>query len=200
MTTPTNKFRPGILVTTIAAIVVPITVSLGVTGWLTIRNSRRVVEGLANQLIEEVSARVEQRLEDHLNIPQQINQVTVNAFENGLLSIDNPEEIERFFLEQVRTFEQVSYVYMGSAGGGLISPGRRLDGTYTIEVTSEFDQPGTYFIFEAEANGDRGPQLDRFPDYDARVRPWFKVAIERQGIAWGEPYTYFGQGGIALPA
>lgn len=175
-------------------------VSLGVTGWLNIRNSRRAVEGLANQLLAEVGDRVEQRLEHHLNIPQQINQVTVNAFENGLLSVNNPDAIERFFLEQVRTFEQVSYVYMGSAGGGIISPGRRLDGTFAIEVTSEFDRPGTYVIFAAEDNGDRGAQLDRFPDYDVRVRPWFEVAVERGDIAWGEPYTYFGQGGIALPA
>ncbi|MEM9512936.1 MAG: cache domain-containing protein, partial [Cyanobacteria bacterium P01_E01_bin.48] len=184
----------------VLAIVVPITASVSITGWLNIRNSRKAVEDLANQLLAEVSDRVEQKLETHLEVPHLINEITVNAFEYELLNIDEPKTIERFFLKQVQIFEQVSYIYMGSAGGGLISPGRRLDGTYAIEVTSEFGSPGTYIIYAADSKGDRGEQLDSFPDYDARVRPWFKVALERQGIAWGEPYTYFGQGGIALPA
>ncbi|MEO0802752.1 MAG: ATP-binding protein [Cyanobacteria bacterium J06642_2] len=184
----------------VLAIVVPITASVSITGWLNIRNSRKAVEDLANQLLVEVSDRVEQKLETHLEVPHLINEITVNAFEYELLNIDEPKTIERFFLKQVQIFEQVSYIYMGSAGGGLISPGRRLDGTYAIEVTSEFGSPGTYIIYAADSKGDRGEQLDSFPDYDARVRPWFKVALERQGIAWGEPYTYFGQGGIALPA
>lgn len=195
-----DRYRLGIRATMVLAIVVPIAASVGITGWLNIRNGRRAVEDLANQLLSEVSDRVEQKLEHHLDIPHSINQITVNAFDNGLLRVDDPKAIEQFFLQQVRTFEQVSYVYMGSTGGGLIAPGRRLDGTYTIEVTSAFDAPGTYLIYEAEANGARGAQLDSFPDYDARVRPWFEVAIERQGIAWGDPYTYFGQGGIELPA
>ncbi|WP_162139132.1 ATP-binding protein [Synechococcus sp. PCC 7336] len=178
----------------------PIAAAVGISGWLSIRNGRRAVEDLANQLINEVSDRVEQKLESHLEIPHLINQLTANAFENRLLDIDDPNEIERHLFGQVKTFEWVSYVYMGSAGGGLISPGRRLDGTYAIEVTPEFQSPGTYFIYTADRQGNRGERQQSFPDYDARVRPWYRAAVEHRGATWGEPYIYFGQGGIALPA
>ena len=194
------KFNLGIRTTIVIAIVVPIATSIGVTGWLSMRNGRLAVEDLANQLIDEVSDRVEQKLENHLEIPHLVNQLTANAFENGLLRIEDPSAIEHYLLKQVQTFDQVSYAYIGSAGGGLISPGRQLDGTYVIEVTSEFESPGTYSIYAADSQGNRAEHLQSFPDYDARVRPWYKVALERQEVTWGEPYTYFGQGGIALPA
>ena len=194
------KSNLGIRTTIVIAIVIPIATSVGVTGWLSIRNGRLAVEDLANQLIDEVSDRVEQKLENHLEIPHLVNQLTANAFENGLLSIEEPSAIERYLLKQVQTFDQVSYVYMGSAGGGLISPGRKLDGTYVIEVTAEFESPGTYSIYATDRQGYRGEHLQSFPNYDARVRPWYEAAFDRQGVAWGEPYTYFGQGGIALPA
>lgn len=181
-------------------VVLPVAVAAGGVGYFSWRNSAQAVQTLSRELIAEIGEQVQQELENYLETPHLVNQLTVNAFQSEFLQLDQPAEIERHFLQQVQAFKGINYVYMGSAQGGIISPGYRpKDGSLVLEKTQNF-QAGDYLIYALSQDGQLGPLLETFPDYDARRRSWYRAAIAANKPVWGNPYLYFGQGGLALPA
>ncbi|NER81338.1 MAG: response regulator [Leptolyngbya sp. SIO1D8] len=179
--------------------VLQVITATGLVGYLSFKTGQKAVSDLSGQLITEVSDRVEQKLESYLATPHLINELTFDAFQSGLLQLDEPATLDRHFINQVNAFPGVSYVYIGNEQGGLIAPGRRPDGTLVWEGTETF-QAGDYYIHTLTAQGDRGQRLETYPDYDARNRPWYLAGASTQQPTWGKPYVYFGQGGVGLPA
>ncbi len=179
--------------------VLQIFTAVGLTGWLSLRNGQQAVNEVAAQLRNETTKSIEQRLDFYLDVPRLINQLNAHAFQLGELSVDNPQGIERHFALQTQDFDSVSYIYMGNVDGGLISPGRKSDGSLVIEVTKNF-RAGDYQIFSATPQGERGQLISSTPGYDARVRPWYTAAVEAGTSTWGEMYLYFAEQAIAIPA
>ncbi|HHP7243423.1 MAG TPA: hypothetical protein ACFE0H_01920, partial [Elainellaceae cyanobacterium] len=56
-----------------AVLVVPfilqISAIVGITGWLSWRNGQEAIHNIASELEDEVSQRIEQKLESHLRVP-----------------------------------------------------------------------------------------------------------------------------------
>ena len=59
----------------------------GLTGYLSLRNGQQAANDLAEQLIDKTSAIVIQHLDTYLAKPQQVNQTTLDAIEQGMLNV-----------------------------------------------------------------------------------------------------------------
>ena len=188
----------------IVPFVTQVVASVGLVGYLSFRNARKAVDDLALQLQDSVASEVDQKLNSYLEIPPLINQINANAFETGLLTIDDAEGIEDFFLSQVQAFESVSYVFIGNTQGAITAPGRKLDGSLVMEKTDKFNDfvagEEPYNVYALDKAGMQGELLDSYPNYDVRTRPWYISAKEKGQPIWYDAYAFFGRPDVlALP-
>ncbi len=169
---------------------------VGLVGYLSFRTGQQAINDLVVQLQNEISARVQQKLDAYLEIPPLINQINANAFKTGLLTIDDPQGIEDFFCQQFQAFPSVSYVFIGNTQGAIIAPGRRLDGVSVMEKTDKFEDfvPGEpYNVYTLDTDCRQGELLESYPDYDVRTRPWYILAVKERNPIWHSAYSFFGR-------
>ncbi|MEO1298339.1 MAG: ATP-binding protein [Cyanobacteria bacterium J06636_16] len=166
--------------------VIQIVGAVGIVGYLSFKNGQAAVENLAGQLIEKVDDNVDQKLQTFLAVPHLANQLTADAFQNNLLSVDEPEILTDHFWSQVQTFDSTTFIYMGSAEGGIITLGES-----TLEITPDFRAPGDYEIYYLDEEGEPTDLIEVKPDWDSRGRPWFKTAVETKRPYWSDIYSLF---------
>ena len=112
-----------------------------------------------------------------------------------ILGPDNPDQLERFFFEQLRVRPLLDGLYIGNPAGEFFyvmrSNEKIKDGTRTKvirngplgrEVELTWRGPD-YDIVKSEH--------DPADSYDPRARPWYRSAVEHRGRAWTEPYIFF---------
>lgn len=103
--------------------------AVGLTGYLAFRNGQRAVDELAQQLQGEISHRIEERLDSYLSQAHLINQMNIQAVQLNSLDLDNLEQLDRHFAQQIRLFEAISYIYFanpqGEFSGAEQVPGER---------------------------------------------------------------------------
>ena len=204
MLTKPNIFHNVSLRTSLTVpFVLQILATVGLIGYLSFRSGQHAVNELAFQLQGEVSARVRQKLEAYLSIPPLINQINANAFETGLLTLDDAQGIEDFFYHQFQAFPSVSYVFIGNSKGAIIAPGRRLDNLSVLEKTDKFEDfvPGEpYNVYALDAEGRQGELLESYPGYDVQTRPWYILAEKTGQPTWHSAYSFFGRPNVlSLP-
>ena len=112
-----------------------------------------------------------------------------------ILGPDNPDQLERFFFEQLRVRPLLDGLYIGNPAGEFFyvmrSNEKIKDGTRTKvirngplgrEVELTWRGPD-YAIVKSER--------DPADSYDPRARAWYRSAAERRARAWTEPYIFF---------
>jgi hypothetical protein len=100
-----------------AVLVIPfvlqIFAAVGLTGYLSLRNGKQAINDVALQLLDEVSNRVDQHLDNYLALPHQINQINLNAINQGMLNPQDIDSANRYFWKQGQVFEQFSFIGYG---------------------------------------------------------------------------------------
>lgn len=166
-----------------------ITVAVALNSYLSFHNSQATVNNIAEQLLDEINARIGTHLEAFLQIPHRINQSTANAIRLGTLDASDEATVGRYFWEQVQVYDSVTSIYFGNTGGGLILGGREgADGSLYVMATAGLVQ-GPLMKYATDNAGNQGEVLATVPDFDARVRPWYTGALERQDANWTAPYV-----------
>jgi len=184
--TQKKKYSPLFLVLVIP-FVLQIFAAVGVTGWLAVRNGQQAVEALANQLMGEVGDRIQDNLQAKLDIPHQINQTNLNLIQLGLLPIDDQEILGRHFLQQVRQFPYIVYVYFGNPQGGAILAEQLRDQKARLALTPDFVK-NDYLIYDLNSLDEPTTLVENFGFLDATTRPWYQAAIEAQKAVWSDIY------------
>ncbi|OKH19729.1 hypothetical protein NIES208_00960 [[Limnothrix rosea] IAM M-220] len=184
----------------IAPFVLQIVGTVGVVGWLSFRNGQKTVNELSTQLTSEITFRIEERLQNYLNIPHQINRLNTDSVRLGLLDPSNVEQMEKNFWRQIQQFEAATYIYFGSPAPEFIGAGR--EGNDITLGYSNSEAPGRFFrTYRANVKGDRLELLNVVTGYELLERPWYQTAIAHTEPVWGEPYVWHAPyPNLALPA
>lgn len=201
---PTKKHSRRRKISLRAVLVIPfvlqISAAAGLTGWLSLRNGQRAVDNLVAELESEVSERIEQHLDNYLDVPRQINASNHEAVRLGLLDINDAEQLSRTFWQQIRIHETLSYIYFAKdADGGYVDAGRQNDGQLVIEQTRDY-VAGDFMIFATDSSANRTELLSVDPDYDPRVRPWYTSVANQRYPRWSEIYAMFPDNILAVTA
>lgn len=179
--------------------VVQICVAVGLTGYISFLNGQKAVNDLAGQLQSEVAARIQQHLRGYLEIPHLINKSHLNAVELNVLNLSDPITLGHYFWKQLQDFASVSTLYFGNPQGGIILAGRQVDGSFAIEETKDF-VAGDYYIYATDKTGNRTDLIREAPPFDSRVRPWYKVALEKGKAAWSEVFFIYARENLGIAA
>ncbi len=173
--------------------IVEIIVAVGLTGFISLRSGQKSVEGLATQLQEEASQRIEQHLNTYLDISLQVNNINVEDFRLGLIDVDDSDALADRFWRQLRTFNSLEYIYFAhEERGGFVGAGRTPTPYPNVEITENY-QAGDFLIFRTNSQGKKQELVDREPNYDPRKRQWYKTAIQERDMGWSDIYSFFPQ-------
>ena len=187
-----RNWRIPLRLVLVVPFVVQISAAVGLTGWLSLQNGQKAVNDLANQLRQEISARIEQKLRNYLEAPRTINQVNANAIGLGQLDLEEIASLTRQFWLQRDLFKStvVSAIYFGGADGEFIGLGFQNDNTWQIGRAGNSTE-GKFDSYAVEESGNPGKLLAAGGDYDPRIRPWYQNAVEAGKSTWSDIYVDF---------
>jgi methyl-accepting chemotaxis protein len=165
--------------------------AIGLTGWLSIRNSQRAVEGLAQQLQTEANEVVTARLNNFLNVPRKINQLNVSAIELGILQVTNFDKLGTYFARQMQSFEEVGYINFGNEAGQFVGVERADDNTLWVNDASNRAEPSALSIYATDEEGYRTTLEEVINDPSKTVEEgWYADAVKAQRPVWSEIYQW----------
>ncbi len=160
----------------------------GLAAWLSMLYGQSTINTITDNLRSEVSKRIEDHLTQFLYTPIHINSTNANLISDGLLDPSNPQQVQQFFLKQVKHINSITSMYFGNAQGGIVGAGREgADGNYYVYETLNA-LPGTFLKFRVDSEGNRFNLQTAIPAFDARTRPWFINAASNKNNSWSGIY------------
>ena len=179
--------------------VILIVAAVILTGFLSLYNSGKAVEYMAWRLMDETAARIEDRVLRFLDRAHLVNEINSNAIESGQIDLNNTREQELHFWNQVRSFDYISYSYIGRADGGFFGARRLADGTLQT-IATETLTGGQIRFFDTDNRGRPTTISSSLPYYDHKTRPWYKAGIEAGKPTWSPVFMDAGGEGLTITA
>ncbi|MDJ0703069.1 MAG: ATP-binding protein [Leptolyngbyaceae cyanobacterium MO_188.B28] len=162
--------------------------TVGLVGYLSFRNGQQAIDDLVSQLMVQVSDRVDQHLDNHLAIPHQINQVNLDAFELGLLDLQDFQSAGRYFWKQMKVFD-VGYINFANANGEFIGVERLDDNSLVInETLGKADN--LLQVYTTDSQGNRIDVEITDDDADVREEAWYADAVQAGKPIWSQIYPW----------
>ena len=196
---PSNSGALPLPLVLVIPFVLQIFAAVGITGYLSFRNGQRAVNDLATQLTEKTSDLVNQHLDVYLSIPRQINQLNLDAYEMGLLNLENPQQTKFYFWKQVKLFPDVGYINFGAANGNYMGAGRYEDGSLEVSETSINTNNKNYWYYtdergdplkEEDYTGE--DEISAIDEYDFQSEAWYSDTVKAGKPVWSDIYQWDG--------
>jgi diguanylate cyclase (GGDEF)-like protein/PAS domain S-box-containing protein len=178
--------------------------AVGTVGYLSWQAGQQAVNGLATQLMGEISDRTRQHLGSYTSLPLKVANIVASDLESGQIRLDGKDlkPYDAYFLNRVRTFEEMSFIYVGTADGKFLGAGPRrsqplgspvqAQPSYILEV-ADGTTKGSYFSYIVNAAGQRVQKIDDIPNYNVKQRPWYQTAVGTNKLSWSSIYPSIGQ-------
>jgi methyl-accepting chemotaxis protein len=173
--------------------------TVGLVGYLSYRNGQQAVDDLAGQLGSEVSDRIEQNLLDFVETPHLVNQINADTIRAGLLNLQDPAAMGRYFWQQIQRFDSIGYIQFGSEQREFVGVERLADGSLRLHLSNE-STGFNYRTYTTDAQGNATNLLDESGGYDPRVYPWYTASVEAGEPTWSEIYSNFASPKLAIMA
>ncbi|MEA5620569.1 diguanylate cyclase [Cronbergia sp. UHCC 0137] len=157
-------------------------------GYFSYRSGQRAIEKVADQLMTEVSDRVEQHLDSYLGKAQEINRINLDAFESGILDLNDFNSLGKYFYRQVRSLN-FAYVNFGSKKGGFIGAGYGLGNQLRIAEIPLSDL-SKIRAYSADNQGDRLKLIYTIKNPQTNQAAWYSDAVKAGKPIWSSIYTW----------
>ncbi|WP_027476603.1 sensor histidine kinase [Curvibacter gracilis] len=178
------------LILALLLVLLPIVVA---SGWFFYRSALSAREEFAQQLADEVSSRVREKIVSFFDVPLRVVTFNVEQARAGQLLYAQPEALMRQFLLQIDQQPQLTFISMGLADGQYYAGSRPpvgADRPLQLLRARIADGRAMEVLRLDEASRALVPVSRSEIAFDARSRPWFQSALARDGMAWYAPYRY----------
>ena len=186
---------------------------VGLTGWLSFRNGQKAINALASKLRKQVAIHIVREVDNYLQIPHQINQLTAYAINEDNLSIF-PVRGQGLFWLQMNLFKSIQWIYCGSPEKGEYMGVTRLPqkSEYMGEqrlgkndmLWLAFSNELTNFFRYEYALDSQGNMtnlvIQGSKKFDSRNRPWYQAGESAGKATWSEIYKDFATGKLTITA
>ncbi|NJL87714.1 MAG: HAMP domain-containing protein [Leptolyngbyaceae cyanobacterium SM1_1_3] len=176
----------------IVPFVLQIFTAVGLTGYLSLRNGQRAINGLASKMRNEVSDRIDQHLNSYLDIPHKVAQTSTNAIDTGGIDLENQAQVEQFLWRQLKTFD-IDYILLGYEQGDYTATGYFYgDERITFDIVSPATQDGSNHVlfWEADSQGSRTRVIEDGGPFVAQQEGWYAEATEAKTGVWSPVYNW----------
>ncbi len=171
--------------------VLQVTIAVGLTGYLSLRNGEMAVNKLAIELQKSVSDRVSTHITNYLGVPRHLTELNADVLQNELLVSRDYARIGRLFWQQIQSF-RTSYMFIGYTNGDYMAVGSAPpdDFTYYFEQ-SKPTSPGKLARHRINATGKWDPDKpDEVIDYNYKAEYWYFKTLETKKPMWSEIYAW----------
>jgi signal transduction histidine kinase/ActR/RegA family two-component response regulator len=163
---------------------------VGLVGWLSFYTGQKAVYELATQLQIEVGDRVSDKLDDYLKLPPQINQINVDAIDQGMLQLSDFQKMGKHFWKQIELF-QVGYINFANPKREFIGV-ERLDNRQIVinEINLKLGL-NKIAVYATNDKGDRTSLTSVEEDgEDIREEGWYADAVKAGKPVWSQIYQW----------
>ncbi|MDM9383032.1 ATP-binding protein [Chlorogloeopsis sp. ULAP01] len=108
--------------------------AVGLVGFVSFRNGQETIREFASHLENEVCDHVEQYLDRYLKLPQQINQINLDAIQLGLLDVADLKTTGHYFWKQMQVFD-VGYISFSNSKWEFVGVERLERDKFIIQQT-----------------------------------------------------------------
>jgi PAS domain S-box-containing protein len=160
----------------------------------------RVVTQHALEVIRQMVAADERDLQWQLSPAQNTTSLLLDQLEAKVISLDNPDQLERTLLTLLRSQPQLSSIFLAGRDGTFLFVQRRdtgyfrkwihfVNGVRQVELLS---RKADLTLLERK--------LDNADPYQPQSRPWYTLARSRAGGGWTAPYVFHTSGQLGITA
>jgi class 3 adenylate cyclase/HAMP domain-containing protein len=164
--------------------------TVGFVGYLSYLNGQKSVNELANQLMREVSYRIEQNIKVYLSTPHQINQHKLDTISLGLLTMDNLQPWEKYLLQQVKSNQSISFTSIANKSGEYRTGERLSDGSLSINVSGKSTH-FNFYSYKTNLKGENKKLTKVVKNFDIRDHPSYYDAMKMGKSTWSSVYVSF---------
>ncbi|WP_407887416.1 ATP-binding protein [Scytonema sp. NUACC26] len=161
--------------------------AVSLVGYLSFKNGQKVVNDLAEQLMERTVNIVDRHLNSYLSIPHQVNEMNACAIKMGLLDVRDRQTVSKYFWKQVQVYD-LSYIGFGlttGAGGGAGT----YDGkTLVIDDWPNANLPNNVISYATDAEGNRTHVVGAF-DWNNFNETWYTQPVTTRKPGWSRIFT-----------
>ncbi len=167
---------------------------VSLVGYLSYRNGQKAINDLANQLINEIDARVTEQVKDYLNIPKKVQEQNLRDINIGIgINLRDIKQLSRHFWNQVETF-QIQYIGYISVEGESIGAGLSLpestnkSSSICLVLKAHLKD---YHCFPVDSQGNLIEEKRSVYGTGVNdIRELYKVTQERGKTGWSEIYNW----------
>lgn len=183
-----RPFRVDIL--TAFTLVLVVTVSSIM--WYSYNKSEQAVMQMTDNLIDNVSQIVMQRMTNYL-MPASLMTAVIAQLGNDIdfNRIQQQSSLNEYMLQVVRNYEQISRFCMGDNDGNCIMVQKYADKTLELSIINRTtEKPFLKRIFYDAQGKQTETKISDNPDYDPRQRPWYQGAQKTHAGFWSDVYLF----------
>ncbi|BAY48188.1 multi-sensor signal transduction histidine kinase [Scytonema sp. HK-05] len=170
-----------------------ISLAVGLTAWLSIRNGQKAVNDVAGELRREVAHRVEEKLQNYLSISSQVLRSNQKAIDFGLLNMQNLEAWEPYMVQQLEIFEPSTIgVAVGNEQGEYLSMERVSDTKFVLRRARKSNGDNLQYEVDYD-NGKRSKLLKVIKNFDVRSRPFYQTAVKNKKFSFSPIFPSIAQ-------
>jgi len=149
------------------------------------------IRQMVDYLGYETNSRMVADISRLLRVPMLVNEMNADALRSGRISLDRVDMLESLLMARVKYTPSVTSVYYGNNEGGLIDAGREGPGGSLYVIETDGFKAGTFRKFNLQGDEQKGSLVSVMPNFDARLRPWYKAAVAAGKPTWTEPFLLF---------
>lgn len=130
---------------------------------------------------------------EYLKPAEVITKLRSNIHNKKILDINNPQSIKTFAGEILRLYPQFKECGFGNIYGNYYGAERRKNNIINLfHLTKEnpnLKMSDLYYRF-VDSNNQTIKIISKKREYDPRIRPWYKGAVQKKGAYWTDPYVF----------
>lgn len=186
-----NEQKASLRLLLVVPFVLQIFATVGLTGFLSLRNGQKAVNDLASRLRNEVSERIDQHLDSYMRTPRQVVQATWDTIDLNLVNVEDTLLLGHYFWRKLQAFD-VPYILYATTTGKMASAGYNYEGnTITIdEINLEKNGNDHLYNWGVDSKGNRTKVLQDWGKFDMTPEGWYAAGATKGKAAWSEVYNW----------
>ena len=114
-----------------------ITITVGIIGYLSLKNGEKTVSNISDKLLFEITFRVRQKLSSYTSSAILINKLNAKAIRDNQIDLNEPKVLLKHFSNQLENFQHISMTYWGNESGDFYGARFYEDGTIVSDFSNQ---------------------------------------------------------------
>ncbi|MBL1208407.1 MAG: PAS domain-containing protein [Geminocystis sp. GBBB08] len=156
-------------------------------GYISYLSGQKAVKNITDKLMTEIGEKIEHRLNNYLDVAQQINQINKQVIESELISPQDFDKLSKYFWQQLQNHD-FTYINYGNEKGEFIGVGYA-EGNLEI---AEIKQPNLdiLYSYKPDEKGNKIYPPMIFKGQNPNDANWYSQGIKAGKPIWSNIYNW----------